>query len=61
MQKTHGGKRKGSGRKPVSDPKIQLSLYIPSSIIENLGGKQATISLLMNQLEKENKKNLKKT
>ena len=37
-KKSHGGPRKGAGRKPVDDPKIQVSLYIEESIIKAMGG-----------------------
>lgn len=37
-RQTHGGPRKGSGRKPVADPKIMVSLYIETSIINAMGG-----------------------
>jgi len=33
----HGGKRKASGRKPVTDKKVQVSFYIEGSKIEKLG------------------------
>jgi hypothetical protein len=33
-----GGKRKGAGRKPCSDKKQTLVLYIETSKIENAGG-----------------------
>ena len=36
--KKHGGNRKNSGRKPVSDKKGQVSLYIEQSKIKKLGG-----------------------
>ena len=35
---THGGARKGAGRKPVPDPKIQVIFYIEESIINAMGG-----------------------
>lgn len=34
----HGGKRKGAGRKPVPDKKIQVTIGIKESEIEKLGG-----------------------
>jgi hypothetical protein len=37
-KRTHGGPRKGSGRKPVADPKFMVALYVESSIINALGG-----------------------
>jgi hypothetical protein len=41
MKSTHGGKRKKSGRKPVTDKKVQVSFYIEASKIEKLGGLDA--------------------
>ena len=41
MKTTHGGKRKASGRKPVTDKKVQVSFYIEGSKIEKLGGLDA--------------------
>jgi hypothetical protein len=41
MKPTHGGKRKTSGRKPVSDKKVQVSFYIEQSKIQKLGGLDA--------------------
>jgi len=41
MKTTHGGKRKTSGRKPVTDKKVQVSFYIESSKIKKLGGLDA--------------------
>ena len=34
----HGGPRKGAGRKPASDPKIAIMIYIEESIVKKLGG-----------------------
>lgn len=34
----HGGPRKGAGRKPVADPKIQVNLFIEKSIFDANGG-----------------------
>lgn len=36
-KKAHGGTRKGAGRKPVEDPKIQFSIYPVKSAIDTLG------------------------
>ncbi len=38
MPVKHGGKRKGAGRKPSSDKKQTICLYIETSIIDDLGG-----------------------
>lgn len=37
-----GGKRKGAGRKPCSDKKQTVALYIETSIINALGGIEST-------------------
>ena len=37
-KRPHGGPRKGSGRKPVADPKVMVALYVESSIISAMGG-----------------------
>lgn len=35
-----GGKRTGAGRKPVTDKKIQLTIYVLTSQVEKLGREQ---------------------
>ena len=37
-EKKHGGKRKNSGRKPVEDKKIQVTIYVRASKINAHGG-----------------------
>lgn len=37
-KKKWGGKRKNAGRRPVEDKKQTVSVYIPTSIIEKVGG-----------------------
>ena len=39
--KKHGGKRKGAGRKPSSDKKQTVVLYIETSKINEAGGMDA--------------------
>lgn len=39
--KKHGGKRNGSGRKPVVDKKQAVFVYIRKSVIKSNGGKKA--------------------
>lgn len=34
----HGGARKGAGRKPASDPKISITIYVEESIVKANGG-----------------------
>jgi len=35
-----GGARAGCGRKPVADKKFPVTLFIPQSKIEKMGGKE---------------------
>jgi hypothetical protein len=37
-RKHNGGKRKGSGRKAASDPKVQLCIYVEKSKVDKAGG-----------------------
>ena len=46
-----GGKRVGSGRKPCSDKKKQITIYVLTSEIEKLG--KDTIRQICNQAIKE--------
>lgn len=34
---SHGGARKGAGRKPASDPKIMIPIYVEESIVKAVG------------------------
>jgi hypothetical protein len=43
-----GGKRKGAGRKPCSDKKQTVVLYIETSIVNALGGLNSTKQNLYN-------------
>ncbi len=54
----HGGKRSNSGRKPVSDKKITLSIYPHKSRIDFLGIDIAKERALM-AIEKEYERKLK--
>ena len=60
MKKTHGGKRKRAGRKPVADPKKGLTIYLHESIIEANGGddecKNESVLFLTLRGEKKKKK-----
>ena len=38
---THGGARKGAGRKPAADPKITITIYVEESIVNANGGLDA--------------------
>ena len=35
---SHGGARKGAGRKPVADPKVSITIYVEKSIVDANGG-----------------------
>lgn len=44
--KTKGGARPNCGRKPLSDKKVQLYVFVRQSKIDKLGGKEATLKKL---------------
>lgn len=50
----HGGRRSGSGRKPIEDTekKVQVSLYIKQKDLAQLGGKEGVIKILEKNLKK---------
>lgn len=60
MKKQHGGKRKRAGRKPASDPKAGLTVYIEQSKIDANGGadecRQQMLLFLSERAEKKKKK-----
>ena len=33
-KKVHGGARKGAGRKPATDPKVPVTIYVEESVID---------------------------
>lgn len=37
MQNKKGGKREGAGAKPISDKKVQMTIYVRESKVEKLG------------------------
>ncbi len=41
----HGGKRNNSGRKPVADKKVRVTLWVNESIVTSKGGLEATKEL----------------
>ncbi|HEV3223902.1 MAG TPA: hypothetical protein VGZ90_13530 [Puia sp.] len=51
MKSKQGGKRKGSGRKPIADKKIQISVYPRQSSIMRAGGIEASKLLALNAIE----------
>ena len=48
VMENRGGKRKGAGRKPCSNKKQTVVLYIETSVINKLGGLNATKQILYN-------------
>lgn len=59
-ENTHGGSRVNSGRKPIEDKKVTLSIYPHKSRIELIGIEE-TKRIAIQAIEKEFKKMLKKT
>lgn len=55
-KKSHGGKRKKSGRKPVDDPKVQISFYPKQSEVEKVGGKEGAQEIALKAVQKQAKK-----
>jgi hypothetical protein len=53
---THGGKRKNAGRKPVEDPKTQISIYPLSSEVKLVGGPEAAKELAVKAIKIRAKK-----
>lgn len=60
MKKTHGGQRNKSGRKPVSDPKKGITIYVHKSIIADNGGedicKTESVKFLTKRAVRQKKK-----
>lgn len=56
----HGGRRKNSGRKPVEDKKVALTIWPRMSQVEKLGGMEVAKSLVLQGLEGAVKKLEKK-
>lgn len=57
---THGGKRKGAGRKPVLDPKQQVTIYPLTSEVDAVGGITVAKELAIKSIQR-NAKKIKKT
>lgn len=55
MVKKQGGKRKGAGRKPLEDKKVQVQIYIPQSWVTTLGIERCKF-VCYDELEKRMKK-----
>lgn len=50
-EKLKGGVRKGAGRKPSGDPKQPVTMFVATSIIDALGGKEGVRGFLYGCLE----------
>lgn len=57
---THGGKRKGAGRKAVDDPKKQIAIYPYTSEVVAVGGIEVAKELAIRAIQRK-AKNIKKT
>ena len=53
VKKTHGGTRKGAGRKKVSDKKEPVFIYVRRSVIDKNGGKQTLKRILEEHVNEE--------
>lgn len=51
-KKTHGGKRKKAGRKPVADKKQRVILYVKKSQIKEMGGEDKLKELINDSFPK---------
>ena len=59
-QKTHGGVRAGSGRKPIADKKVTVAIYPHASRVISLGA-DAVKDIAIQAIEKAFKKTLTKS
>lgn len=48
---THGGKRKGAGRKKIKDKVIQVNIYPRTSVVKKVGGVEKAKVIALNALE----------
>lgn len=55
QEKVWGGARKRSGRKPVFDKKIPVTIYAKQSEISNVGGMDSMRGILYNTINELNK------
>ena len=44
-KKTHGGKRSNAGRKPLTDKKVRVTIWVNESVVNSKGGLEATKEL----------------
>ena len=56
MKNNHGGKRSKSGRKPVTDPKVGITIYLHQSEIDANGGVEEVKEVSVLYLKKRGKK-----
>lgn len=54
-KKSHGGPRKGSGRKPVDDLAVPITFYVKQSVLDKVG-KEAAKMIAIKAVNKEAKK-----
>lgn len=52
---SHGGARKGAGRKPVADPKVSITIYVEKSIMDANGDVEEVKELCYEFLKKRGK------
>lgn len=59
IKKNHGGKRKGSGRKPIPDKKIPVIVYPRRSEIDSCGGDVRAKEIALNAIVEAAKASMK--
>lgn len=52
--KQKGGERKGAGRKPAADPKLPITIFVETSVIDAHGGKDCIRVLCYDAIEASN-------
>lgn len=50
-KETRGGKRNNSGRKKAKDPKKQVDVYVESSKVDKLGGKEGLKEFIYSKID----------
>ena len=51
-KKGSGGSRAGSGRKKITDPKEPIFIYVPKSVVQHHGGREAVKTFAESHLQK---------
>ena len=51
-----GGARRNAGRKPVEDPKKQLTIYVEGSHIERVGGEEVAREIAVNAVRQSRRR-----